>query len=289
MRFIHGIALSLALCAGAAKADEHISADTVVATVGDTEITLAHMIVLKSRLPQEYQSLPAPIIWEGVLDQLVQQTLLGQTIDQMTAGSQAVLDNEERALRASEAIIEIGEAAATDEAIEAAYAEMVDGQAGEKEWNVDHILFQQEEGAEPGAAEAEAVATISDLEGGADFATLARERSDGPSGPSGGELGWFGRGALVPEFEQAMAAMEPGTISSEPVQTRFGWHIIRLNDVRNREAPPLEEVRTQLVEEVRRAAIDARIAEIQAGVEVTRTPADQIDPAVLDNVDLLRN
>ena len=75
--------------------------------------------------------------------------------------------------------------------------------------------------------------------------------STGPSGPSGGELGWFGPGMMVPPFEEAVMAMEVGAVS-EPVETQFGWHVITLNDTRSQAAPPLDEVREELAEEIRR-------------------------------------
>ena len=79
-----------------------------------------------------------------------------------------------------------------------------------------------------GDGDDEAKAIVEELKGGADFAATAREKSTGPSGPGGGSLGWFGAGAMVPEFETAVAAMEAGDIS-DPVQTQFGWHVIKLN------------------------------------------------------------
>lgn len=287
MRFITGFVASTAILASVAHAENHVSADTVVATVGDTEITLGQMIVLKQRLPREYKELPPAIIFEGVLDQLVQQTLLGQHVDALSPGSQAVLENEGRALRASEAILEITSSAVTDAALEAAYADLVEAQSGEQEWSVDHILFQPEENEEEGASRAKAEQVIADLDAGADFAELARERSTGPSGPSGGALGWAKRGDFVPEFEEAMIALEPGTYTSEPVESRFGWHVIRLNEVRAVDAPPLEDIRAQLEETVKRAAIETAVAEMQAKTDVTRMTADDLDPAILDNVDLL--
>ena len=287
MRFYIGFVASIAMLAGVARAENHVSADTVVATVGETEITLGHMIVLKQRLPREYQSLPPAIIFEGVLDQLVQQTLLGQMVDQLSPGSQAALDNEARALRASEAVLDIGADAVTDAAVEAAYAEMVASQSGDKEWNVDHILFQPQEGDEEGAAKARAEQAIADLDQGADFAQMARERSTGPSGPSGGALGWAGLGAFVPEFEQAMTALEAGTYTAQPVETRFGWHVIRLNEVRAVEAPALDAIRPQIEDSLRREAVDAAIATIAETTNVTRQGVEDIDPATLDDVDLL--
>ncbi len=272
------LAAALMISAPAAlMAEGHADAETVVATVNGTEITLGHMIVLKQRLPAQYQQLPPDVLFNGVLDQLVQQTLLGQSGGDLSVGSVKTLENEERALRASEVIRDVAEGATTDEALQAAYDEAFAGAEPETEYNASHILVETEE---------EAAAIVTELEGGADFATLAQERSTGPSGPNGGQLGWFGMGAMVAPFEKAVVAMEPETISA-PVQTQFGWHVIRLNEVRQMEAPTLDEVRDQLTEQLQRSAIEARIAELTEGAEVTRSTVEDIDPALLDDLSLL--
>lgn len=249
----------------------------VVATVDGTEITLGHMIVLKQRLPQQYQQLPGDVLFEGILDQLVQQTLLGQQIETLTNGSRLTLENEERALKASDEIRTIVGAATTDEALQAAYNDLYGDAEPETEFNASHILVETEE---------EAAALVTELEGGADFAELAKEKSTGPSGPGGGELGWFGTGAMVAPFEEAVLAIEVGAISA-PVQTQFGWHVIKLNETRIKDAPPLEDVRAQLVDEASRAAIEARVEGLEAGAEITRLTAGDIDPALLDNIEML--
>lgn len=257
-------------------AEEHASADTVVATVNGTDITLAHMIVLKQRLPAQYQSLPGEVLFEGILDQLVQQTLLGESIEQLSPGSLASLENEERALKASEVIQTISEAVVTEEAVEAAYQETYIDGGSASEFNAAHILVATEE---------EALAIIEELEGGADFATVAQEKSTGPSGPSGGDLGWFGLGQMVAPFEAAVVAMEPGAISA-PVQTQFGWHVIKLNDTR---FPPLEAVRADLITQLRQVAIEARVAELTVGADISRSTVEDIDPALLDDLSILEN
>lgn len=257
-------------------AEGHASADTVVATVNGTDITLAHMIVLKQRLPAQYQSLPGEVLFEGILDQLVQQTLLGESIEQLSPGSLASLENEERALKASEVIQTISEAVVTEEAVEAAYQETYIDGGSASEFNAAHILVATEE---------EALAIIEELEGGADFATVAQEKSTGPSGPSGGDLGWFGLGQMVAPFEAAVVAMEPGAISA-PVQTQFGWHVIKLNDTR---FPPLEAVRADLITQLRQVAIEARVAELTVGADISRSTVEDIDPALLDDLSILEN
>lgn len=281
MAFRHGItaaAVAVTLtCAGPVQAETHAAADTVVATVNGTDITLGHMIVLKQRLPAQYQQLSPDVLFEGILDQLVQQTLLGQQVESLSQGSQLVLENETRSLRAAEEIQRISDGALSDEALQKAYEEAFAGLEPETEYNASHILVATEE---------EAQALVEQLEGGADFATLARENSTGPSGPNGGELGWFGKGAMVEPFEAAVIALEPEAISA-PVQTQFGWHVIRLNETRLTEAPALEEVRDELADVLRREAIENRITELTAGAEIERTAAGEIDPAVLNDISIV--
>ena len=276
--------ISTALCAfclafaAPVFADSHAAdPNKVVATVNGTDITLGHMIVLKQRLPQQYQQLPGDVLFEGILDQLVQQTLLGQQIEDLTNGSRLTLENEERALRASDEIRSVVDAATTDEALQAAYDAAYGNAEPETEYNASHILVETEEAA---------AALITELEGGADFAELARENSTGPSGPNGGQLGWFGKGAMVAPFEEAVLATDVGAISG-PVQTQFGWHVIRLNETRVKDAPALEEVRPQLVDDASRAAIEARVEELEGGADITRLTASDVDPALLDQTDLL--
>ena len=281
MAFRHGItaaatALTLAL-AGPGHAENHLAADMVVATVNDTEITLGHMIVLKQRLPAQYQQLPAEVLFEGILDQLVQQTLLGESVDELSLGSRIVLENESRSLRAAEEIQRITESAVSEEALQAAYEAAFANVEPATEYNASHILVPTEE---------EAQALIEELAGGADFATLAQEKSTGPSGPNGGQLGWFGLGAMVAPFEEAVVAMEVGTVS-EPVQTQFGWHVIRLNETRLKDAPALDEVRGDLAETLRREAIENRLSELTEGAKIDRVEAGTIDPNVLNDISIV--
>ena len=145
---------------GLATAQDAPDANTVVATVNGTEITLGHMLVLRQRLPQQYQQLPPEVLFNGILDQLVQQTLLGEQVETLSTTSQKILDNENRALKAAEELRRAVDAAMTDEAIQAAYDETYGNAEPETEYNASHILFTQEEGVEEGAALAEAEQAI---------------------------------------------------------------------------------------------------------------------------------
>jgi peptidyl-prolyl cis-trans isomerase C len=126
-----------------------------------------------------------------------------------------------------------------------------------------HILVENE----PEAAE-----LIEQLNGGADFATLALENSTGPTGPSGGDLGWFSAESMVEPFADAVSAMEVGTYSETPVQTQFGWHVILLEESRDQQAPGLEAVREELVNAVEREKLDAFLESLREGADVVISP-----------------
>ena len=281
MAFKHGISVVLTAtalaCAGPSLAQDAPTADTVVATVNGADITLGHMIVLKQRLPAQYQQIPLETLFEGILDQLVQQSLLGQNVEELTTGSRLALENEDRSLRAAEEVRRIMVGAVSDDGLHTAYEQAYGYVEPETEYNASHILVETEE---------EAAALVEELNSGADFATLAKEKSTGPSGPNGGELGWFGKGRMVAPFEEAVVAMEAGTVSN-PVQTQFGWHVIRLNETRLKDAPTLDQVREQLAETIRGDALNARIDELMASATVDRVEAGSVDASVLNDLSLI--
>jgi peptidyl-prolyl cis-trans isomerase C len=255
-----------------------VTADTVVATVNGTDITVGHMLVLRARLPQQYQTLPPEALFDGILDQLIQQELLRGQGQELSRVGKLMLENEERTLIAVQAAEKIAAEKVTDEAIQAAYDESYAKQEPGTEYNAAHILVETQE---------EAQAIVDELSGGADFATIAKERSKDPgSGQNGGDLGWFGLGMMVPEFEQAVVALEPGAVSA-PVQSQFGWHVIKLNETRPLPIPTLEEVREEIATGLEQQAVEAVIAELQESATITRAEPGQIDPAVIGNVNLL--
>ena len=262
------------------SAQETVTADpsVVVATVGDTEITVGHMIVAWASLPQQYQDLPDDVLFQGILDQLVQQSALEQQFTgELPKRVEIQIENERRSLTAGEAINDIMEAPVDEAEVQAAYDEEYSTVDQEPEFNASHILVETEEAA---------LEVVTALEGGADFAAVAREKSTGPSGPNGGQLGWFGKGAMVPEFEQAVLAMEPETVSA-PVKTQFGWHVIRLNETRIPEAPTLEEVREQIELQIRQIRAQSKIEEVTAAASVDRSGAEGVSPSVIKQVTVL--
>ena len=250
-------------------------ASTVLATVNGTDITLGHLVALRSRLPEQYQQLPDEVLFGGMLDQIIQQQVLTDS-GEPTPGDEIGLENETRAFLAARMVDRMLEAPVDEAAVQAAYDEQFGDAGGETEFNASHILVETEE---------EAQAIKEEVEGGADFAEVAQEKSTGPSGPNGGQLGWFGKGMMVPEFEEAVAGMEAGEVS-DPVQTQFGWHVIKLNETRQTEAPALDDVRAELEAQVRDAAVNAEVERLMEEAEIERVEIN-VDPALIRNGDLL--
>jgi peptidyl-prolyl cis-trans isomerase C len=253
------------------------SADTVVATVNGTNITLGHMIALRESLPQQYQALGDDVLFNGILDQLIQQTTLEQSVTDLAKRDVLTLENDRRGYVSGLALRTVVEAAVTDAALQAAYDAKFNGASPDTEYNAAHILVATEE---------EAVALKTQLEGGADFAELARASStDTGSGANGGDLGWFSTGMMVKPFEDSVIAAEIGTVTA-PVQTDFGFHLILVKETRVAAAPTLDETRDELAAEIERAAIDAHIKALTDAAEITKA-GEGLDPALLRDATLL--
>ena len=146
--------------------------------------------------------------------------------------------------------------------------------SGETEYKASHILVETEQKARD---------LLTLLDSGTDFGGLAIEHSTGPSGPSGGDLGWFGKGQMVAPFESAVMGMGTGTYTG-PVKTQFGYHLIFLNNRRETSPPSFEDVRGEIEVEVQNAAVETHLRGLMANADVVM-PAVKIDPSVLSVLD----
>jgi len=258
-------------------AQSEAGADDVLATVNGNTITVGHLIAMLQMLPAEYQQLPDEVLFDGMLEQLVQQQVLATAAEgDITRQMELGLENERRAFLAAMYMDGVALAELTEEEVQAEYDAIYGSVPPVTEYNAAHILLGTEE---------EAQAMITELGEGADFAELAAENSIGPSGPNGGALGWFSAGMMVPEFEETVFGLEPGEVSA-PVQTQFGWHVVLLNETREQAPPTLDDVRAELEEGLRRARVDARLEELTAEAQIDR-PALDIDASVIRNLDLI--
>jgi peptidyl-prolyl cis-trans isomerase C len=269
--------LALVATLGTAAHAEGETADTVVATVNGVKITVGHMIALRETLPPEYQSLPDDVLFKGIYEQLIQQEVLAQSVTDLGPRELSTIDNDKRGLVSGVAIEGIVAEAVTDAAVQAAYDARFKDAAPQTEYNAAHILVAT-------AEEAEKLKT--ELAGGADFAELAKAHStDTGSGATGGDLGWFGLGAMVKPFEDAVVAAKVGEVTG-PVQTDFGFHLLLVKETRIADKPTLDQLRDELAAEVENTAINAKIEELTKSATVTRE-GESIDPAILKNSGLI--
>ncbi|MFT5868700.1 MAG: peptidyl-prolyl cis-trans isomerase C [Paracoccaceae bacterium] len=252
-------------------------AGTVLATVNGTEITLGHLIAMQAQLPDQYRQLADDVLFSGMLEQLVQQEVIASVArESLSMRAEIGLQNEQRAYLASTLIEQIAAEEISEADLQAEYDAVYGSIEPVQEFNASHILVETEE---------EATALIVELEAGGDFAELAAIHSTGPSGPNGGQLGWFTAGMMVPTFEAAVFELEVGEVSA-PVETQFGWHIVTLVDVRDLAAPLLEDVQGELIESLQRTRVDQRVIELTDAADVVR-PEITIDVSAIRDVSLL--
>ena len=255
--------------------------DSALAVVDGVTLTLGELIAISRELPDQYQSLPDEVLFNGIIEQMIDQMLLMQAA--LAAGMErrpAIamnLLNQRRAILADTYLRDAVEARVTPEAVEALYQELYLDAEPAQEVRAGHILVETEE---------EANALKAQLDAGADFAALAAEHGTDGTASKGGDLGWFVQTDMVPEFADAAFTMAPGTISA-PVKTAFGWHLIRLDERRDRRPPALEEVRAEMMGELIQQAQAAIVAELrmQAAIvmpEPPLPPQSIRDEAMLD-------
>ena len=153
-----------------------------------------------------------------------------------------------------------GKAATTEEAMRKVYDEAAKQIEGEQEVHARHILVETED---------EAKAIVAELKKGADFAELAKKKSKDPGSADGGDLGFFTKEQMVPEFSKVAFSLEPGKIS-DPVKSQFGWHIIKVEEKRNRKAPDFEQVKAQIETYVTRKAQADYVTKLRETAKVER-------------------
>jgi len=248
-----------------------VAPETVVATVGGEPITEADLGFAAEDLGQDLAQMPPEQRRPFLLSVLIDMKVLAK------AGADAGMADtplfaqrldylRERALRRAyfnDAIL----GAVTEEAMRAEYNKFTAGFEPEEERRASHILVENED---------EAKAIKAELDAGADFATLAKEKSIDPgSGAQGGDLGFFSRGMMVPPFDEAAFALtEPGQVS-DLVQTNYGWHIIKLTETRMSAPPTFEQVASQIQQQLLMKTFNETVAKLMEG-----TTVDITDPAL---------
>ncbi len=212
-----------------------------VARVNGAEITEAELSFAEAEVGAEIAGLPIEARRRVLLEYLVEAHLFAEAAAKNQLGSGKEFEErlayyKLRALRDTFYEKKVREAV-TEAQAKAAYNEQIAKIAPEPEVHARHILVKTEQ---------EAKDLVKQLKSGADFNELAKKNSTGPSADAGGDLGYFSRGQMVKPFEDAAFALKPGEVSG-PVQTEFGWHVIKVEDKRNHPVPPFDEVKDQLI------------------------------------------
>lgn len=235
----------------------------VVAIVDGYEIRQSYVRAAFQRLSQQYQQVPIDVILPQLIEQLVTNRLMevagrAMELHNDEAVQQQIRDFEAAAIQQAYLQRKIAEQV-TEESIVRVYEETIGSAEGPEEVRASHILVSTEE---------EGLAVLKALAEGADFAELARKRSTGPTGPNGGDLGYFTREAMAAPFSAAAFSLEIGAIGPDPVKTQFGWHIIKTVDKRRQPPADIEETSARIQDLLTREFITAHMAELRANAEI---------------------
>jgi peptidyl-prolyl cis-trans isomerase C len=260
--------------AGPLATPAQAQADPVVAKVNGTEIKESDLKAAEddigAQLPPMAPEAKKDYLTTYVADMILvskaaEAKKLGETDDFKKKLAMARTKLLMEALLQSEA-----KAAVTDEAMKKVYAEAIKDMGNEQEVSARHILVESEDDAK---------AISADLKKGGDFAAIAKEKSKDPgSKDSGGDLGFFTKDQMVPEFAEAAFKLEKGQIS-DPVKSQFGWHVIRVDDKRAKQPPSFDQVREQIENYVQRRAQAEMIQKLRAEAKIEKVGEKPADPA----------
>ncbi len=241
----------------------------IVATVDGKPIFLSEIIGMAQRLPEQYRKMSLEAVYPSLLTRAIDSKLV--TLEGRRAGFSKDPEVKKRLLDVEDQIISeifltktIG-SKVTEEALQKIYSETKSEMASGDQIKARHILLDSEE---------KAMEIIKKLQAGAEFAKLASEYSTGPSAASGGDLGWFGEGQMVPEFSKAAFALNPGDIVTKPVKTQFGWHIILVEDRKVSAPPSFDEAKEQLASNMSQKLLKELIESLRTKAKIVRFQAD---------------
>jgi peptidyl-prolyl cis-trans isomerase C len=253
--------------------------DPVVAIVDGSPIHRTEVEAAKRNLPEQFRQMPLEVIYSVLLDRVIDFRLLANEAERQDVASdpgvEAALEQARRDVLRDAFVRQKIDEGTTDAKLHERYEQLKQSADFKKEEvHASHILLKSED---------EAKAVIQELAAGADFATVAKQKSVGPSASNGGDLGYFTREQMVPEFAAAAFALEVGQVSSEPVQTQFGWHVIKVLDRRTTE-PTFAESEPRLRQDLAREIVTALVTDLRGGAAIERfnldgTPMQQPPPA----------
>ena len=254
--------LAMVLFAGLpARADD---ANPVLAKVNGSEIRQSDLVLAEEELGPSLAQMDPATKKDNVLSFLIDMKIVAKAAeDKKVENSEDFkkrLAFTRNRLLMDSLLASEGKAATTDEAMKKVYEDASKQITGEQEVHARHILVETED---------EAKAVEEELKKGADFAELAKKKSKDPGASDGGDLGFFTKDQMVPEFSAVAFALEPGKIS-DPVKSQFGWHIIKVEEKRNRKPPAFDQVKSQIETYVTRKAQADYVAKLRDAAKIER-------------------
>jgi peptidyl-prolyl cis-trans isomerase C len=263
-----------------APAPAQTDPDPVLATVNGQPIHLSDVKEATSTLPPQARGMPPQQLYPMLLEQLIDaRALLIQAqrtgLDKDPDVQRSMQAAQERALETA-LLNKVVRPQVSDEAVKARYDQDIAGKTGEVEVHARHILVGDE---------ATAKKIIAELKKGADFAALSKQYSKDPgAAQQGGDLGFFKKTDMVPEFSAVAFSLKDGEVSPTPVKTQFGWHVIQVTEHRTSQPPSFEQERDELRQQMVQAAVQKEVAQVRAAVKVEKfnpdgTPVKATDTA----------
>ncbi len=243
--------------------------DPVIAKVDGFEIHRSDVMEIVRGLPQQYQQMPLETLFPLLRDRLIELQLVAAVGRKANLADDEVVRRrmrkiEDRVIR-DVYLSRYVDKKVTDETLRKMYEDEIANTPPKVEVRARHILVK---------TEAEAKALIARIKAGEDFATLAKENSIGPSGAKGGDLGYFTRDAMVPAFADAAFALDVGAVTDAPVQTQFGWHVIKVEDRREASPPSFEDSRERLRAQASQTVVRALLDELRSKATIERFNLD---------------
>jgi peptidyl-prolyl cis-trans isomerase C len=254
--------------------------DTVVARIDGTDIHFSDVQAAIGNLPEQYRSLPPQMLYPMLIDQLIDRravVLLARKdgLEKDPAVQQQVARATDQALQNALFTKEISPLI-SEKAIKARYDATIAGKPGEEEVHARHILV---------ASEDEAKKIIDELNKGGDFEKLAKAHSTDSGAAQGGDLGFFKKTDMVPEFSAAAFALKPGEYTKTPVHTQYGWHIIKVEAVRQAPPPTFEQSHDQIRQEIIQENVKRVVAEAKVGLKIEKFNLDGTVPKATDTAE----
>ena len=262
-RVLVALLSALAFAGGVAAAPPAPADNPVVARIDGVELHRSDVEAARKSLPAQAQQMSLDKVYPILLDRLVNDALVA------AAARKQHLEQDpevQRQLKLAEGqLVERAylqrtiEQAATQEALQARYRIWLKGKKADEEVHARHILVKTED---------EAKAVVGELEKGGDFAALAKKYSTDAGAGAGGDLGWFGRTDMVPEFSEAAFATAKGQFTKKPVKTQFGWHVIEVLDRRTKPVPAFAEAEPEIRNLVARDVVAAKLTELHKNAKI---------------------